>query len=406
MKVFDDLGARIEEAWRRADYDEARFPGIATEALAAASPASSIDHAAVLDWVFEAHALPHQDDLEAKFGHPPITVFAGRRFYIQVLMWLEGSTSIHRHGFSGAFQLLDGTSLHARYRFDPRRRVSSRMLVGDLRLDRAELLAKGDVVPITNDLIHALFHLEVPSATVVVRTYAEDEAAPQYDYRPPCLALDPFDRDPVLIRKLQALAFARRADPARFVDRAAALAERSDLETCFEVLLDARRAGLSTSRLAPLFDAARRRHGPVIDDLAAVLHEDLRDRKIRRLRASRKEPDLRFFLALLQNLPDRDSIHAMIAQRYPGAPPRERVEAWTRALSGVDAIGVDLDDPLTRHLFGALLDGCSHEETLARLASAFPPADVAAQADAIARHRERIRRTALAPLFRAPGAAC
>jgi hypothetical protein len=33
---------------------------------------------------------------------------------------------------------------------------------------------------------------------------------------------------------------------------------------------------------------------------------------------------------------------------------------------------------------------------------AVPAADVAAQSDAIARHRERIRRTALAPLFRAP----
>jgi hypothetical protein len=403
MKIFDDLGARIEEAWRRLDYDEARFPSLATEALAELSPAASVGHAAVLDWLFASPTLPHQDDLCAKFGHPPITVFAGRRFYVQVLMWLEGSTSIHRHGFSGAFQLLDGTSLHARYRFDPRRRVSARMALGDLRLDRAELLARGDVVPITNDLIHALFHLEVPSATVVVRTSSDVEAGPQYDYRPPGLAIDPFDRDPVLIRTIQALAFARRADPARFVERAAALAERSDLPTCFEVLLEAGRGAVpgGHASLAPVLDAARRRHGPAIDELSLVLEEDLRDRKIRRLRAARKEPDLRFFLALLQNLPDRASIFAMVERRYPGAPPRDRVEGWTRALSGVDAIGVDLGDALTRHLFGALLDGCSGEETHARLSEVFPPTDVAAQTDAIARHGERIRRTALAPLFRA-----
>jgi hypothetical protein len=403
MKVFDDLGARVEEAWRRVDYDEARFPSVATEALAEVSPAASVGHAAVLDWLFAAPALPHQDDLDAKFGHPPITVFAGPRFYVQVLMWIEGSTSIHRHGFSGAFQLLDGTSLHARYRFDARRRISARMHLGDLRLERAELLAPGAVVPITHDLIHALFHLEVPSATVVVRTCSDDDAAPQYDYRPPCLAINPFDRDPVLIRKIQGLAFARRADPARFVERAAALAERSDLETCFEVLVEARRGPTpgGAAGLAPLLDAARRRHGPVIDELSAVVQEGLRDRKLRRLRAAQKEPDLRFFLALLQNLPDRGAIFEMVGQRYPGAPPRARVEAWVRALSGVDAIGVDLDDELTRHLFGALLDGCSPDETRARLSEVFAPTDVAAQADAIARHRERIRRTALAPLFHA-----
>src|SRR5262249_31754932 len=155
--------------------------------------------------------------------------------------------------------------------------------------------------------------------------------------------------------------------------------------------------------LAPLFDAARRRHGPAVDELAAVLHEDLRDRKIRRLRASRKEPDLRFFLAMLQNLPDRASILAIIAQRYPGVAARDRVEAWTRALPVPAAIGLAPAAPVPRHLSSALLDGCSHEETLARLATVSPPAEVTAQADALARHRERIRRTALAPLFRAPG---
>jgi hypothetical protein len=400
MQLFDALGSRIEEAWHRLDYDEARFPAVAAAALREAPPSASIDHREVLRWTLERAVLPPQDDLDATFGDPPITVHQGRRFFIQVILWMEGSTSIHRHGFSGAFHVLDGQSLHARYTFEEHRRVSSRMRLGALRLEGAEILARGATVEITQDLAHALFHLDTPSATVVVRTYHEEEAGPQYDYRPPGLALDPFHKDPTLIRKLQALRFARRAEDPAWAELAAGLVARSDLQTCFAVLSLAQLGPGEPARMGPLLDAARRRHGDVVDTLAAALHEELRQRKLQRLRATQKDAALRFFLALLQNLPDRASILAQVERRYPASEARAQVAAWALALSGIDAIGVDLRDELTRHLFGALLDGASLEQTLERLERVFGPAQVRAQADAIARQRARIRRTALEPLFR------
>ena len=405
MKFFDALGARIESAWRQVDYDEARFPAIAARALREAPPSREVGQREVVRWLLEADVLPPQDDLAATFGDPPVTVYSGRRFFIQVLLWLEGSTSIHRHGFSGAFHVLDGVSLHARWAFQARRRVSARFLIGELRLEGAEALERGDVVEITNDLTHALFHLETPSATVVVRTYAEDEAGPQYEYLPPGLALDPFHDDPVLTRKLQGIRFACRIDPAAGFEMASALIERSDLHTCFAVLELAQHARGGPAQMAPLLAAARRRHGEVVDDLAAALHEALRASKLRHLRAAQHDEELRFFLALLQNLPDRNAIFAQVRRRFPGADARAKVEAWTRALSGTEVIGVNLDDAATGHLFGALLDGCSFPATLERLERVFSPAEVRAKADALAHHRERVCRTALGPLFRAAPAA-
>src|SRR6185436_6865436 len=101
-------------------------------------------------------------------------------------------------------------------------------------------------------------------------------------------------------------------------------------------------------------------------------------------------PDQRFFLALLQNLPDRDAIYALVEQRYPGGSPRERVAAWIQALSGIDQIGVNFDDQPTRHIVLALLDGCSTDGMLERLAQVFEPGEVKAHAEGLHRHAGRI----------------
>jgi hypothetical protein len=398
---FDDLGPTIEHEWRRTNYDERAFPAIAAGALRAARLHDRTDQAEVIRWTLSTPELPQQDDLEATFGEPPITLYHGRRFFIQVLLWLDGSTSIHRHAFCGAFAVLDGSSLHTRYAFDARRRISSRLLLGDLRLRGAHLLERGDVVEITTDLIHGLFHFETPSATVIVRTYLDDEAAPQYSYRPPCLAIDSFYQEPSMVRRLQALRFARTTDHAAYLALAAGLIERTDLHTGWLVLNEAARGQSDPMDLDLLTTAARNRHGAVVESLSEALLEDLRDRKIQRLRDDQRDPERRFFLALLQSLPQRDVILKLIRRRYPTGDPRKRVIDWVQALSGVDAIGIDLADDLTREMFLALLDGCSQRALLARLRRQFDPKDVDARKTELADHAERIRRSALAPLFRA-----
>src|SRR5262249_5517956 len=94
-RAFAELGTRLERAFARVDYDQRAFPALAAAALRDARlerEASSLD---VVRWVLAAPALPQQDDLAAKFGDPPVTVYRGRRFFIQVLLWREGSTAIH-----------------------------------------------------------------------------------------------------------------------------------------------------------------------------------------------------------------------------------------------------------------------------------------------------------------------
>jgi len=399
LRAVGELGARLEEAWRRVDFDERPFPALAAAALREARLERALSGLDVARWVLEAPGIPQQADLAARFGDPPITVFQGRRFYIQVLFWQEGRTAIHRHGFSGAFLVLDGCSLQVRYAFDERRRVSSRLLLGDLRPTSVELLARGDVVEIEGHLVHTVFHLEAPAATVVIRTFGEDLGQPQYSYQSPSLAHDPFHSEPQATRQLQVLRLLWETRPADGLELAAQLLARSDLHIAWLVLEAAQRA-LGADARAPLMDAARRRHGATIDELAAVLEEGGRRDDLGRLRRRTKDPGQRFFLALLQNVPHREGIEAMIGARYPDVEPRAQILAWLAALSGVDAIGVDLTDELNRRIVGALLDGRTPAGVLEALAEVFDPAQLEAQRDDLALHCDRIRATPLAPLFR------
>jgi hypothetical protein len=399
MRIFSELGGAIEEAWRSTSYDERALPTVATSALRKAALHTRVTSEDVLRWAIAARELPAQDDLAAKFGDPPLTVFSGRRFYIQVLFWLEGSTSIHRHGFSGAFMVLDGSSLHGAYAFKPTRRINTHFYTGELELIEVELLARGDVVPITNDLSHSLFHLEVPCATVVVRTYADEDAPPQFNYLPPAVAVNPFFRDVPTTRMVQLLSFARRGKHLDFEGLASEILSRADLHTTWDVLDQVYQAMGSVEGAAPLVAIARERHGEVIDDLEESLAEELRRRAVEKLRNSIEEPDLRFFLALLANLPHRGAIDAMVKQRYPGSRPRARIEGWLRRLSGAGSIGIDFSDAVTARAFFGLLDGGSSEAALEALKEAYDPEDVEARRPALLRHCERMKTTALRPLL-------
>ena len=146
---------------------------------------------------------------------------------------------------------------------------------------------------------------------------------------------------------------------------------------------------------------AARRHGPIVSDrLAPSISPLLRHRRIQRLRQEVRDPNLRFFLALLLNVPHRDAILGIVAARYPSDDPRSKVERWLAALSGMDRIGIDLADELNRTLVGALLDGLPEPAVLDRLREVFDPEDVEAQAADLAAHAARIRHSVLEPLFR------
>jgi hypothetical protein len=408
-RFFQQLGDRIEAAFRAAGYDEAAFPAIAEAALREAPPSDHLGACDTLEWALTARAISRQANVDDAFGQPAIQVYVTQRWYIEVLHWLDGTTAIHQHGFNGAFHVLAGGSIHARYRFEEERRYGARLRLGRIERESIEVLRAGDVRQIHAGpaLIHSLFHLDRPSVTVVARTAHLPDASPQLSYAPPCLAFDPFYRPEQLARQRQsAEALARLghrdleallarvyqgADPFSFAALAMQTAAHFHSEEGF--------------RAAVL--GARDAHGELADAMLAVVAEQRRQDAITGLRVKVRSPEHRLLLALLLYFDHGRPILELVSARWPERDPEELVVRWLEDLS-------DLPDPRRpgRRVFDfelegpggaaarAMLGGRPLGEVLEILKRDFDAAEVDRQAGDLSVLQEALRETVFGPLFR------
>src|SRR5437879_2959313 len=159
MELFQELGDEIESAWRGQNYNEELLPAMAADALKEADLPSKVSAWDVVEWSLTQTELPRQRDLHANFADPPITIYSGPRFHIDVYFWFEGTTAVHQHGFCGAFQVLMGSSIHSWYEFEPRVHVNTFAEIGDMSLKVCEILQVGAVQEIRagRQYIHSLF---------------------------------------------------------------------------------------------------------------------------------------------------------------------------------------------------------------------------------------------------------
>lgn len=360
MELFDKLGAEIEEVWRGLNYNEEIFPELAAAALARADLPSKLSAWEVIEWTLQQSELPPQKDPTGLFGNPPITLYVAPRFYIDVYFWLDGTTQIHQHGFCGAFQVLLGSSIHSWYEFDRIESVNAFLETGEMRLKVCELLKVGDIQPILagRQYIHSLFHLDQPSATIVVRTEKSPLYLPQFSYHRPYIALDPFFDHQTTTKKLQTLVPLFRVDHPGTDRLIAELLETADFQTSFAIL-SAVHSHLSGSYMGQLFnlegpatrltsflDIAIRRHGTKAARLKEVFeHRDRLNDLVRR-RGYVTNPEHRFFFALLLNVDGRNRILALVKERFPDAEPIDKILDWTHDLAQTRVVGVNTPNAL------------------------------------------------------------
>src|SRR5438552_1277938 len=108
--LFQELGRAVLERWKREDFSLVKFPEIARSALDKRCPARQVDLPAFIRDFLLGDEHPFQTDSD--FGEPELVVYSHPRFYIQLLFWMDGTTEIHQHEFSGAFHVMHGSSIH------------------------------------------------------------------------------------------------------------------------------------------------------------------------------------------------------------------------------------------------------------------------------------------------------
>jgi len=338
---FATLGQNVLSRWKACNFDPAAFPRLARTLLEERPPSEHVDVSELLREFLLNDAQPLQS--QSGFGQPELVVFEDPRFYIQLLFWLDGSTDIHQHEFSGAFHVLQGSSIHSQFEFADAQPVSARLRVGNLRMVGTELLETGRTEEIHSGrgFIHALFHLETPSITVVVRTQSDPGTGPQFTYLPPHFAVDPFFHDTLTNRRKQLLDVLEAVEDPGYAQIVAEMLGELDFERGFFILQNCVVALRSSGEWEAVWAVFAKRHGSKADLAAATFEEILRRDALVALRCSVTEVEHRFFLALLLNVPEAVQILKLVSERFTG-PAEATVGRWVREMAeaGVEDSGL------------------------------------------------------------------
>ncbi len=341
---FKELGRNVLERWKRKNFSLESFPGIACAVLAESPPSENIDLASFMRGFLLDDEQPSQT--QSGFGQPEIVAYDHPRFYIQLLFWLEGTTEIHQHEFSGAFHVMHGSSIHALYGFENSRPVTPHLRVGDVRMREIELLETGRTVPIVSGqgCIHSLFHLDTPSVTVVIRTQNDPGTSPQFNYQPPHLAVDPLYHDSLLVRRRQLLDVLEQTGDPSYAGLVLEMIAEADFESGYHLLHHCMDHLANLGEWETTLAAFEEKHGGLASGIAATLEENRRRDTIKALRGTVTEPEHRFFLALLMNVTNRADLLALVARRFPGEKPAATVLRWADELAGDPDCGTALLD--------------------------------------------------------------
>lgn len=326
QRYFDELGRAVDSRWSAAGRRNEQLTEIATKALEEVPVPDTLDAVTVLDRLARDDALPKQRKVTDQFGQPPTVLYLSSGLEVQALTWIEGSTSIHQHGFDGGFRVLQGSSLHVEYDFDQSEELGDgHLLAGTLRMRSSEVLTAGDVRPIPAgpEFIHSLFHLERPSVTIVVRNVSSNLPFPQYDYRHPGLGIDIQAKDERLSMRLRGLRSMETVAPGDGLRVALDLVRTEDLWTAFRVTEFWFRMVSDDEGFADLAVALATRDetmGGLVEEMFA---EQKRQARLLRRRGMLDRQPHRLLLAVLVNLPDPGSVAATMAALFPGREPTE-----------------------------------------------------------------------------------
>lgn len=335
---FEALGKEVEEQWRRAHYSGSSFPEIATKAIEATDFISELDPDQVLAWIVENPVHPRQQDELGRFGQPPITLFYGPRFCIDIYFWMASTTTIHDHGFSGAFSVLKGSSVQTRYRFHDREEINPHFYSGNLSCVGADLLRPGDVRTIHpgDEFIHSVFHLEHPSVTLCIRTLESRTPYPQCDFYPPYFARSPFYFCSVRNKRvaaIQTLAGMGHQECDAVVERTLA---NCDFQTAFEILRAcwiATGANQADSRFQSWLEVTRNTHPRWSNFIVPTFLETQRQGELVHRRSTVTQKDHRFFLAVFLTITDRQTMLDFVQREYPEHDPAQLLTGWLKELS-------------------------------------------------------------------------
>lgn len=361
---FEKLGAHLDKAWSGIDRDEEGFSDIAVTALKSFPPLEHLEIEGLVDGLLDIEqAIPRQFAPLGAFGQPGVTVFYGRGFVIDIYFWTESLSAIHDHPFCGAFTLLKGFSVHARYQWQEQQRYGPGVRLGSLDLKTLEIVNCGDVGAFgrgRHHLIHALLHVPIPSISMVVRTMRADG---YLKYFPPGVALSMDPPDDLIERQLMLLEALRKSADPDFEKRFSKFLLNANFETVFRSL-SRMWFGFSDAHKDHYLEIARQQHGNGVDSIRAALNKAQQKYGAEVLRAQLIDSDDRLITTALMLADDRKALLKLLSMRH--ADPIERMHRFV-----MDSGVFTDEDEASALLIHALIDGEDSDGAIGRVAERF-----------------------------------
>jgi hypothetical protein len=379
-----ELGRAIEDGWRDADRDEERFADVAASALDASRFVTRFDRERFVDAVVDPHRPAGQQLAPVgTFGQPGLTAFHGDGFAIEVYYWLDSLPAIHNHPFCGVFTVLEGWSVHARYRTSAVVRAGARGQLVDTWLAGLEIVPTGAIERFSlrrHPLVHALVHIPVPSISMVIRTTRTEG---YFRYLPPSIAIPMEGPEEPTARRLALLeSLVASGDPLA-PSRVRTFLERADFVTVVR-LLGTLWPALDPGDRVTLLEAVAALHGDRTEAISASLDRALRIQHGAAVRAEHRDEDVRLCATALAYAESRPQVLGLLAAR--AGAPLDRLHAFA------DAVLDEGGEAATRAIAGILIDEGD-------AAAVVPALERRYGAEAVAEQRAEIERYCTESLF-------
>ena len=333
MDYFKKIGATLSSRCGEGDLGE-NFPALAADVLAEFPIPAEMGIEFMADWALGRDRLPEQVNFHSGFGEPPLVVYEEPRFFAEVLFWFHGRTSIHGHGFYGAYRVLAGYSIDAQFSYRQDEEPVPGIKLGELQPTSLTLITPGDIKRILPEeaFIHTVMHMGNPSLTLVIRNRG---GLVQYDYSMNGLAVNAYQDSQTHVRQAEVLSAYHAANPPGFENRLLEFLSTGSAHRLARILKEMIHEideGFLNGRIREL---AVKRFGPLGKAIIESQTRTIRSGKIWDEVASIDDPALQLSTALRDLFPKQKKLLNVLARTFPDRDPADVLENWADTVSQI-----------------------------------------------------------------------
>ena len=331
MDYFKKIGETLSARCGKGELGD-NFPELAADMLAEIPVPANIGIEFMADWALGRERLPEQVNFHSGFGEPAVVVYEEPRFYAEVLFWFHSRTSIHSHGFYGAYRVLSGYSIEAEFAYHCDSEPVPGIQLGELEPNALRLITPGDIERILSEeaFIHTVMHMGHPSLTLVIRNKG---GLVQYDYSMNGLGVNAYQDSQTHVRQVEVLSAYHEANPYEFGHRLLAFLKTGSAHRMARVLKEMEHQLDEKFLRGEIRDLAVKRFGHVGEAIIESLTRSIRSGKVWDQVAATEDPALQLRTALSDLFPHRRKLLTVVGRTFPDRDPSEVLESWANTVS-------------------------------------------------------------------------